>query len=158
MKCPECGINHKHSAGMRCSCGYQFALDPKREGMADARFLSIVAKASNGGETYFTKHGLYTAYCRRQTRWGLGLGRLFNAMFGPPSLNDLENLISRYEDTKGDLERMLRVPSLRTPPEDSRSPRSTGSQCSKAVARYCAAPLCSCVATSTRADRRSGPA
>jgi len=47
VKCPECSKSHKFKYGMRCACGYEFAPDPKRHKMADARFLAIVLAASN---------------------------------------------------------------------------------------------------------------
>ncbi|MCO6042640.1 hypothetical protein NG895_01855 [Aeoliella sp. ICT_H6.2] len=73
MKCPECGHNQKHKYGMTCSCGYQFALDPKRDQISDARFLALVANASSNDTYYFTKNQLATAYCRRELK-GCGSG------------------------------------------------------------------------------------
>ena len=72
MKCPSCSTNHSYSSGMRCKCGYRFALDPKRYGLADGRFLAIIQKASSGGTAYFTENQLYTAYAQKMTESKVG--------------------------------------------------------------------------------------
>ena len=61
MKCPKCQINHKKSAGMKCSCGYRFALDPAVHGMADGKLLALVRRASSNDTVYFTRNQLVTA-------------------------------------------------------------------------------------------------
>ena len=68
MKCPECEKNHKYSAGMRCSCGYQFRLDPKIDGFSDNKMLALIRRASAHDTYYFTKNQLYAQYCRMEYR------------------------------------------------------------------------------------------
>jgi len=60
MKCPECSTNHKYSGGMTCSCGYVFALDPKRDGYADGKLLAADRKASSDQTHYYTTNQLAT--------------------------------------------------------------------------------------------------
>jgi hypothetical protein len=66
MKCPNCKINHPYKSGLICRCGYEFALDPKREGYADARILALVRQASGDGAHYYTKNQLATAASSKQ--------------------------------------------------------------------------------------------
>ena len=68
MKCPECRVNHKYRAGMRCRCGYDFALDPKSDACTDGKFLAVVNSASSNDTYFFTTNQLYTAFCRKQVR------------------------------------------------------------------------------------------
>ena len=64
--CPKCGVNNKYRDGMVCaSCRYHFTLDPKSDGMADARFLAILDGATGNDTYYITENQLYTAYCRK---------------------------------------------------------------------------------------------
>lgn len=64
MKCPKCSKNHKKALGLRCPCGYEFALDPKIYGMADGKLLSYVRRASANDTLYFTQTQLLTAASR----------------------------------------------------------------------------------------------
>lgn len=66
MKCPSCTRDHKHSYGMKCNCGYVFALDPKIDGISDRRFVSFINRASSNGTFRFTENQLYTEACRKQ--------------------------------------------------------------------------------------------
>ena len=66
MKCPKCEINHKYKDGMRCRCGYAFALDPKHDKFTDGKLLGCVRAASANDTYFFTPNQLYTAYCRKQ--------------------------------------------------------------------------------------------
>ena len=66
MKCPKCDSNHRRSGGMTCSCGYEFALDPKMDGIGDRRFVAFINGASSNGAYSFTENQLYTAACRKQ--------------------------------------------------------------------------------------------
>ncbi|MEQ8791167.1 MAG: hypothetical protein RIC55_33200 [Pirellulaceae bacterium] len=50
---------------MTCGCGYQFAFDPKRDGMTDARFTAALRAVSANGTYYFTLNGLHAELCRR---------------------------------------------------------------------------------------------
>jgi hypothetical protein len=69
MKCPECRNNHKKSAGMKCSCGYQFLFNPATDrGLTDGRFLSYVRAASANDTNYFTATQLYGSWCRKGRR------------------------------------------------------------------------------------------
>jgi hypothetical protein len=137
---------------MRCACGYEFALDPKRYGLADARFLAIVATASQQGTCYFTENGLYTAYCRRMARWhklqafvvaaippvvGLIVGQLTGAIVGilvaipilrgmlrrkGPPRERFNTILGTYQNAKGPLENLLTEPGLNEPPPEWREP------------------------------------
>lgn len=60
MKCPECSGNHRRKSGMRCSCGYDFILDPKSDGYADNKLIAAARRASGNGERYFTPRQLAT--------------------------------------------------------------------------------------------------
>jgi hypothetical protein len=77
VKCPSCGGSHKHSAGMRCGCGYDFVLDPKVHGFGDTRLLAVVAAVSGNGTYAFTENQLYAEHVARSVRdrrrraWGL---------------------------------------------------------------------------------------
>jgi len=66
MKCPSCSKNHQHKYGMKCRCGYKFALDPKVDKISDRRFVSFINGASCNGTFSFTENQLYTAACRKQ--------------------------------------------------------------------------------------------
>jgi hypothetical protein len=66
MKCPSCENQHKHKYGMRCSCGYQFALDPKTDKISDGKMTGLIRRASNNDTYNFTENQLYAAYCRDQ--------------------------------------------------------------------------------------------
>ena len=50
---------------MTCSCGYQFALDPKRDSFADGKLLAAVRRASADGALYFTQNQLVTELFRK---------------------------------------------------------------------------------------------
>jgi hypothetical protein len=63
VKCPQCSFNHRRNLGMKCSgCGYEFVLDPKRDTIADGRFLAMVRRASCDGTCYFTFNQLVTTF------------------------------------------------------------------------------------------------
>ena len=66
MKCPSCSAHHKYADGMICKCGYEFALDPKNDGISDRRFVSFILAAGCNDTYYFTENQLYTAACRKQ--------------------------------------------------------------------------------------------
>jgi hypothetical protein len=68
MKCPQCNANHKHKEGMRCKCGYAFALDPKIDKFSDGKFLKAIRSASANDTRYYTKNMLYGAVVRQATR------------------------------------------------------------------------------------------
>lgn len=65
MKCPSCEKNHPYKEGMTCKCGYQFAVDPKKDGFADGKILAAVARASEEGARYFTQRQFATAIYRK---------------------------------------------------------------------------------------------
>ena len=65
MKCPKCAVNHKYKDGMACACGYRFALDPKSDGMADAKFLAMLNSATGNDTNHITENQLYMVYCRQ---------------------------------------------------------------------------------------------
>ena len=60
MKCPECLGNHRYRNGMQCSCGYRFALDPKKDKYTDNKIVVAARKASLDGERYFTMRQMAT--------------------------------------------------------------------------------------------------
>ncbi len=64
MKCPECAANHKYSAGMKCRCGYKFALDPKSRGITDGKMMLLIQRASAQSTYFYTANQLYAQYCR----------------------------------------------------------------------------------------------
>lgn len=66
MKCPSCSKNHQYKYGMKCRCGYHFALNPKTDGISDRRFVAFINGASCNGTYSFTVNQLYTAACRKQ--------------------------------------------------------------------------------------------
>ena len=66
MKCPSCSKHHRYANGMTCKCGYQFALDPKQDGISDRRFVSFILAAGCNDTYHFTENQLYTAACRKQ--------------------------------------------------------------------------------------------
>jgi len=70
MKCPECNHNQKYAYGMICgSCGYQFALDPKKTPkLTDMAFRKIIDRVPGEGEYYFTYNQLVAQIHRRLTR------------------------------------------------------------------------------------------
>ena len=72
MKCPKCLKNHQKKYGMRCSCGYEFALDPVTFGMADGKLLSLVRRASGNDTLYFTRPQLITSDSRISKATGYG--------------------------------------------------------------------------------------
>ena len=73
MKCPKCSNNHRRSAGMTCTCGYAFALDPKVDGIGDRRFVAFINGASCNATYAFTENQLYTAACRKQLTQPIGV-------------------------------------------------------------------------------------
>jgi|GEM_PF-522037 len=72
MKCPECNHNQKYAYGMICgSCGYQFALDPKKmPKLTDVAFGKMLDRVSGDGEYYFTYNQLVAQIYRKFTRAG----------------------------------------------------------------------------------------
>ena len=71
MKCPACRKNHQYKNGMKCGCGYRFALDPKKDGFADGKILAAVDRASEEGVRYFTKRQFVTAMYRKKPSVGM---------------------------------------------------------------------------------------
>ncbi len=68
MKCPQCSVNHKHKDGMRCKCGYAFALDPKTDKFSDGKFIKAIRSASANNTRYYTENMLYGAVVRQATQ------------------------------------------------------------------------------------------
>lgn len=87
MKCPQCSVNHSYKSGMNCRCGYQFVLDPKRDGYTDGKLLAVVRKASAADTQYFTFPQLATAAVGLRKSlfpmmcWGLLLLIIAGALF-----------------------------------------------------------------------------
>lgn len=85
MKCPSCQTNHRpgKTRNLRCTCGYRFVFDPKRDGrVTDGKFLAIVRKVSMDDTAYFTENQLYAQFCqsqRKRSRPLLGVGVLLAA-------------------------------------------------------------------------------
>jgi hypothetical protein len=89
---------------MQCACGYQFALDPKKDKYTDNKIVVAARKASLDGERYFTVRQLATTIlamrgsARRHIIWGIIFGIaaaivtalgiwFFTIFFGFASLN-----------------------------------------------------------------------
>lgn len=66
MKCPECMGTQRHKDGMKChSCGYQFALDPKKPPhITDIALKNVIDRISGNGQYYFTYDQLFAQVYR----------------------------------------------------------------------------------------------
>lgn len=77
MKCPQCNGNQRYKDGMTCnSCGYRFALDPKKApNLSDMAVKKVVDGLSGFGQYAFTYHQLYARIHRLLQKKGKG-GRI----------------------------------------------------------------------------------
>lgn len=55
---------------MECPCGYEFALDPKKDFCTDNKMFRWIQRASNKGTYFFTNDQLYTAVCNTKSPAG----------------------------------------------------------------------------------------
>lgn len=66
MKCPECSHNQSYSDGMNCkNCHYVFVFDPKKDKIADGKFIAAINKTSANDTYYFTRNQLYAQLVRK---------------------------------------------------------------------------------------------
>ena len=61
MKCPQCNGNQRYKDGMTCnSCGYRFALDPKKApNLSDMAVKKVLDRLSGSGQYAFTYTQLF---------------------------------------------------------------------------------------------------
>ena len=63
MKCPSCGNAQKYKEGFTCgSCKYKFVFDPKRDNIADGKFVAMVKPVSQDGERLESEMNLDVSY------------------------------------------------------------------------------------------------
>jgi len=66
MKCPDCGNQVKAKLTLRCTCGYQFAFNPKVDKLTDGHFLAVARSASSNDAYYFTLPQFHAEHRRKQ--------------------------------------------------------------------------------------------